>query len=255
MKTIKIGDTGKDVIFLQNILIEYNYKIICDGIFGQNTEYAVKDYQKLNNLKTDGIVGKLTWNSLINISENDYIQYAKILNVEVAVLKAVKDVESNGKGLINNIPTLLFEGHIFWKQLEARNINPTLYVSGNENILYNKWTKKYYSTTNQGEYKRLLKAINICSSAAYESASYGLFQILGINYKNCNVKSAKELYDKMCLGENIQMKLFVNFLLNTKLYKYLQTHDWKTFAKLYNGPCYSQNKYDIKLQNAYNKYK
>lgn len=31
----------------------------------------------------------------------------------------------------------------------------------------------------------------------------------------------------------------------------LQKKDWKTFARLYNGPAYAQNGYDEKLSKAY----
>ncbi len=34
----------------------------------------------------------------------------------------------------------------------------------------------------------------------------------------------------------------------------LKNKDWGTFARLYNGPAYAQNKYDIKLAEAYQKY-
>ena len=80
---------------------------------------------------------------------------------EGTVLKAIKTVESGGKAIQNGIPTMLFEGHVFWKQLEARKINPNNYVKGNENILYKTWTKKYYTGRNNGEYERLKKAIKI----------------------------------------------------------------------------------------------
>jgi len=46
---------GTDVVALQKAL-----KITADGIFGRQTEAAVKQYQKANGLKADGIVGKAT---------------------------------------------------------------------------------------------------------------------------------------------------------------------------------------------------
>ncbi len=39
-------------------------KLVEDGDFGSNTEYAVRMYQEQNGLKVDGIVGENTWSSL-----------------------------------------------------------------------------------------------------------------------------------------------------------------------------------------------
>ncbi|MEE8298899.1 MAG: N-acetylmuramidase domain-containing protein [Thermodesulfobacteriota bacterium] len=37
--------------------------------------------------------------------------------------------------------------------------------------------------------------------------------------------------------------------------KILKKRDWANFARRYNGPGYKKNKYDEKLERAYNKYK
>ena len=37
-----------------------------DGIFGKQTKEAVIDFQKNNGLSQDGIIGNITWNSLMN---------------------------------------------------------------------------------------------------------------------------------------------------------------------------------------------
>ena len=92
---------------------------------------------------------------------------------------------------------MLFEGHIFWQRLVARKIDPNKYVKGNEDILYRSWTKKYYTGKNSGELSRLQKAIKINEAAAYESASYGMFQIMGNNYKVCGYSSAKDFYNDL----------------------------------------------------------
>lgn len=41
-----------------------------DGIFGTMTEEAVKDFQKSNGLKVDGIVGDATWVKLIGVQKS-----------------------------------------------------------------------------------------------------------------------------------------------------------------------------------------
>jgi hypothetical protein len=57
---------GDDVRTVQTALLAAGFdpKGI-DGLYGKNTEKAVKAYQKAKGLKVDGIVGPKTWTSLI----------------------------------------------------------------------------------------------------------------------------------------------------------------------------------------------
>lgn len=48
-------------------LIQEKLGISADGIFGANTEVAVKNYQRINGLSVDGIVGRNTWRKLLNL--------------------------------------------------------------------------------------------------------------------------------------------------------------------------------------------
>ena len=61
---LKKGSQGSDVTELQKLLNQNGYNLAEDGIFGNNTLSAVKDYQQKNNLAVDGIVGTNTWGSL-----------------------------------------------------------------------------------------------------------------------------------------------------------------------------------------------
>lgn len=61
---IAYGSHGDDVVELQKLLNNHGYKLSVDGIFGKNTQTAVRDYQKKNLLSVDGIVGQNTWASL-----------------------------------------------------------------------------------------------------------------------------------------------------------------------------------------------
>ncbi|NEP42006.1 MAG: peptidoglycan-binding protein [Okeania sp. SIO2G4] len=65
--TIGQGSSGDDVKRLQIILNEMGYSLVGDGIFGSNTEAAVKEFQKNSRLEVDGIVGPLTWYALMSI--------------------------------------------------------------------------------------------------------------------------------------------------------------------------------------------
>lgn len=64
------GSQGENVIKLQNSLNELANKytdipkLKVDGIFGDNTEKAVIQFQGMFNLTTDGVVGRYTWTAI-----------------------------------------------------------------------------------------------------------------------------------------------------------------------------------------------
>lgn len=60
-RTLRYGVIGYDVKWLQEQLTDKGYSCgSIDGIFGNKTQTAVKQFQKDNNLVVDGIVGKQT---------------------------------------------------------------------------------------------------------------------------------------------------------------------------------------------------
>ena len=64
-KQLSYGATGEEVKQLQKKLNEIgNYGLDTDGIYGDKTRAAVRDYQQQNSLKVDGIAGDDTWGSL-----------------------------------------------------------------------------------------------------------------------------------------------------------------------------------------------
>jgi hypothetical protein len=258
---LKFKDIGSDVVTLQELLCKNGYTVSITGLFDDETDREVRKFQRDHQLGVDGIVGNKTWTCLqettqprqsVKLTENDYVRAAGQLNIEVAALKAVKEVETGGRGgfLSDGKPTILFEGHIFWSQLTKVGLNPENYVKGNEDILYPKWTKEHYKG-GLDEYKRLAKALKIHEKSAVCSASWGLFQIMGFNYPACQCENARDFVEKMCYNEGSQLDLFVAFLRKNGWDKYLRSLDWAGFAKHYNGPSYAQNKYDEKLQKAY----
>jgi peptidoglycan hydrolase-like protein with peptidoglycan-binding domain len=58
------GDHGESVKQMQTLLNKFGYKLAIDGIFGQASDSAVRDFQKKNKLTIDGIVGTMTWGKL-----------------------------------------------------------------------------------------------------------------------------------------------------------------------------------------------
>jgi len=268
METIKRNTSKIDsVVLLQSLLIKAGCDISADGAFGPMTEAAVKDFQQKNKLVVDGIVGQKTWRTLLSeapenpvelksqfLSEKDLESVANDLGVELAVIKAVNEVESSGQGFSGNKPKILFEGHVFWRRLEKHGLDPKSLVPGNENILYKRWTREHYFGGAR-EHERLDKAKKIHENAALESASWGLFQIMGYHWESLGYKSVKDFVKLMNKSEGEHIKAFGRFIVANNLSKYLKSLDWANFARRYNGPGYKENKYDEKLARAYNKYK
>lgn len=64
--TLKKGCRGEEVKAWQTFLNDNGYYCgLADGIFGKNTELAVKQWQIAHGLKADGIIGKNTWASIV----------------------------------------------------------------------------------------------------------------------------------------------------------------------------------------------
>ena len=61
---VSYGSKGSDVTELQKLLNQNGYTLDTDGIYGDKTLAAVKDYQQKNNLSVDGVVGENTWGAL-----------------------------------------------------------------------------------------------------------------------------------------------------------------------------------------------
>ncbi len=263
------------VILLQAMLEELNYSVVIDGRFDRSLEQAVEQFQLANNLVVDGIVGPKTWQVLYLgsttylatssgrfIEEIDLINAAKTLKIEVATIKAVNEVESKGMGFINDFPVILFERHIFWRRLEAYGLDPSALVdTDNQNIL-SKTPGGYRSSIK--EIKRLQRAQLIHNQAALESASWGIFQVMGFHWRVLGYQSIEYFVECMKKSEVEHLDAFVRYMKKNNLHKKLQLKNgqqrlqlshFKAFAKGYNGKDYAINRYDTKMFNAYKRYR
>lgn len=177
--------------------------------------------------------------------EQDYIDAAELLGCEVAAVKAVAEVEAlNGGFNADGTPKILFEGHWFWKFTKGK--------FGETNFSYPKWISKYYGLN---QHTRLQSAASRDREAALKSASWGMFQIMGFNYEKAGFKTLQSFINAMYSTERDHLIAFCHFVKNSKLDKYLKDKDWAKFAYRYNGSGYAKNKYDIKLDAAYKKFK
>lgn len=171
------------------------------------------------------------------------------LGLDPCLVQAVVSVESRGEGFLpDGRPVILFEGHIFWREMEKRGINPTLLKI--PAVLYPKWDKSKY-VGGAGEHERLNAAALVNKEAALCSASWGLFQIMGFNHAACGFADVSAFVAAMQESEEAQLIAFCAFMRSQGLVPYLAAHDFAGFAKRYNGPGYAANSYDTKLRTAY----
>ena len=190
------------------------------------------------------------------LSKEQFVTEATLLGCETEVVMAVAKVESNGNGFqTDGQPKILFEGHIFWKQLLKAGVNPEKIQTGNEDILYPVWNpEKVRPLYNMDQYQRLNKAKAINHGAALKSASWGAFQIMGFNYAACGYVSVDDFVAAQA-NEFAQLQCFSNFIKANHLNVNLVHLDWTGFALHYNGNGYAANHYDTKLEAAYKAFK
>lgn len=180
----------------------------------------------------------------------DYTLAANSLGVEVACVRAVTKVESRGSGfLASGEPVILFERHWMYKLLKAK--------TGKEPAIDDVCNPKAGGYKGGvAEHARLSAAVAIDRECALQSASWGLFQIMGFHWKALGYASVQDFINVQYRSEAGQLDTFVKFIkINPGMHQALKQKDWAKFARLYNGPDYSKNQYDIKLAAAYASFK
>lgn len=184
------------------------------------------------------------------LTREDFAAAAKALGVDEASVHAVTEVESNGDGFLpTGEPKILFERHWMYKLLKQAGKS----VKDVPVNIANSTRGGYLGGA--AEHTRLQKAITYDRDCALQSTSWGLFQIMGFNYKACGYKTIQEFINAMYGSEGTQLLAFVGFVKsNPSMHAALKKKDWAGFAAKYNGPAYAENKYDVKLSNAYKKW-
>lgn len=180
------------------------------------------------------------------LSDRDYEEAAKALEVEVEVIKAVSAVESRGKPFDEQgRPTILFERHYFSRLTKRRFDESVPDISNSKGGGYGKTA---------AQMGRLEKAWRLAAEESLMSASWGRFQIMGANFKKAGFSSVQEMVIALSKSERAHLDAFIQFVGSDKvLKKALREKNWAEFARRYNGPKYQENKYDLKLEQEYTK--
>lgn len=187
------------------------------------------------------------------LDSGDIASAASQLGVTEAHIRAVVEVEASGSGFLGNfadgprLPKILFEAHIFGRETDGK------YNKSHPGISAAKWNRSLY----QGgikEHDRIREAAQLDFDAAYRSASWGLFQIMGFNHEVAGYANLHDFVGVQYVSEAMQLRCGIEFIRSSGLDKYLVANDWARFAEGYNGKSYKQNKYDDKLAAAFEKY-
>lgn len=164
-------------------------------------------------------------------------------------VRAVIEVETAGGGFDKEgRPRMLFEPHIFWRELGE---GPKRTRAAYQGLAYAKWGLLPYPADSYG---RLALAMKIDAAAALRSCSWGLGQIMGFNHKAAGYPSAGDMIAAFCESESAHLEAMIRFIDSEGLADELQRHDWSAFARGYNGAGYAKHGYHTKLAAAFRRW-
>jgi len=180
------------------------------------------------------------------LTDQDILAAGVFYDVPAAHIDAVRQVEAAGSGFLLKEPAparpkILFERHWFYK------LTPEP-VSKVRPDLSSKTPGGYKGGS--AEWTRLRDACAFDMANALKSASWGLGQVMGFNFKVAGCDSIEQFIVEAFSGEAAQFGHMMNFIDNNNLMDELRRGDWRGFARGYNGPNYAQNNYHVKLANA-----
>lgn len=182
------------------------------------------------------------------IDDIDLPKAGAMIGVGEDEIHAVLDAETNGRGFDSQgRPKMLFEPHIFYRELGKGSKRDKAVAQG---LARPRWKRDYPKDS----YPRLARAILIDRNAALRSASWGLGQIMGFNHKLAGYATAMGMIEDFMADEENHLTAIVEFIKSAGLADDLRRHDWKGFARGYNGKGFAQNQYDKKLAASYAKW-
>lgn len=184
----------------------------------------------------------------LHLTESDFLLVAEELEVEVAAIKAVVEIEA-GKAMKGfwapGIPVINFDRSMYLKYgskvISKEGATGENVPEGLTGYALKEWTE-------------LINARKKNAQGANMGTFWGMFQIGGFNYKLCGCQSVDEFVKRMAYSELEQLQLFALFITNSGMLESLRKKDWATFARKYNGPSYAKRGYHTKMARAYAAY-
>lgn len=177
------------------------------------------------------------------IDDYDIPRIGHIIGVGEDEIHAVLDVESRGTGFNKDGSVIkLFEEHVFYRNLPRMMRADAV----NKNIAWKSWRRNY-----KNNHAKFLKAYEFHPTAALKACSWGLGQILGENYRLAGFDNVQDMVEAFAHDEANQLEGMINFIKSANLDDELRRHDWRGFARGYNGPGYERNNYHTRLARRF----
>jgi hypothetical protein len=178
------------------------------------------------------------------ITGADFQAAAATLGGDAASLWSLVVVETSGFGYLpDRRPQILFERHIFHRLTNGAYDQAYPDISNP--------TQGGYSG-GAAEYPRLQRAMALNESAALQSASWGLGQVMGFNAAKSGYTDVHAMVSAMVASEGAQLRAIAGFIAgNPPLLASFRTRNWAKVAFYYNGSNYAANHYDAKLEQHY----
>lgn len=220
-----------------------------DGWYGSGTDGAARDYMaSKRELPADWKPVKFKGAGK-RLDDIDLPIIGRRIGVGEDEIHAVIDVETSGGGFdAQGRVRMLFEPHVFYRELGPVAERSRAIEAG---LAYAKWVTRSYP---RDSYPRLLAAIEINEDAALRSASWGLGQIMGFNCVLAGYTDARSMVEDFAEDEEKHLDAMVTFIISAGLDDELRRHDWRGFARGYNGSGYAKHGYHTKLAAAYAKW-
>lgn len=212
---------------LQTWLNAHGQNVVVDGKIGPASQAA--------------IVAAFTNRNAPAVTDSQIAAFALRLGCTTKQLRAVARVESGGSAFDNfGRPKILFERHIFHRLTDGQ------------------WDGTAFSNASPGGYdesswSKLTQAAAKNPDAAFSSASWGKFQVIGAHWNTLGYASPIALAYSTVMDEAASYELLARFIEKNGLSGALarlstDTASCTPFARGYNGP--AQRGYDAKLAAA-----
>ena len=203
-----------------------------DGDFGRDSQAALVEAFRATDVTP--------------VSPRELLATAGAFGVPSQALRAVLAVESNGRGFdpATRLPVILYEPHVFHR------LTGGIHDLDAPSLSYPKWGERPYPKSQAERWLQLQHAFAIDPDAALQSASWGLFQVMGFNCTDCGFASPWAFALAMSHGEGAQLDAAMSLMRHKGMLAPLKACDWPTVARLWNGSG-QVDAYAAKLTAAY----